>query len=168
MGVAIFFALVILNAAKTLQTVWTPSFALTVSERSLLQSAQQSTCGSTLHYCSFLRGVESVHVTMPKNVYLCGIRRLYLRAARSLRTAQQLVTRRLVYCRQHNNQPEILIMTYCCLVKRQFVGTRTARLSRPNNYHRRSRLCIPLYIVDGMQHNMQWPVEPPLSMIVSL
>jgi len=89
MGVAIFFALVILNAAKTLQTVWTPSFALTVSERSLLQSAQQSTCGSTLHYCSFLRGDESVHVTMPKNVYLCGIRRLYLRAA---------------YCRQHNNK----------------------------------------------------------------
>ena len=93
---------------------------------------------------------------------------LFVLASSLLQTAQQLVTRRHVYCRQHNNQPEVLITTYCCLVKRQFVGTLTARLSRPNNYHRRSRLCSPLYILHDMQHNMQWPVKPPLSMILSL
>ncbi len=50
MGLAIFSALARLLAAKTLQSLWTQSFASTVFESSLLQSVQQSTCGSRQYH----------------------------------------------------------------------------------------------------------------------
>ena len=77
--------------------------------------------------------------------YVCGLRcllLLYFRAA---------------YCRHHNNQPVVLHDIIVALSRGDF-----SVLSWPN-YHRRSRLCMPLYIM----HDMQWPVEPRLSMIVS-